>query len=162
MTKRCVRFSGKARKATLLLSQSSLQSFPKNELGLRSSYPVTTRKCPKLDQISSFMLNVSPNAWQSVHSTQTVTVCPFSLSDQALNSDLSWLHSKLWDPWSYLSHSFSFVTRRYSFLIYVCMYVCTYVRMYVWWVEMKFRLLSRYKWSKPDLLLFGVKRHFPG
>lgn len=109
------------RHARLLFApfQSSPQSFPKNELELRSSYPTPRRKCPDVDQLEfRFMPDLSPNAEGSVHSTNTMTaknVLP-AHSHSVTRPRPGWhgLYSKLWDKWPYLSCSFSFVTRRYS------------------------------------------------
>lgn len=48
--------------SSLLLSQSSLPSFPKSQLLLRLSYAISTKKGPNLDPISGFLLDLSPNA----------------------------------------------------------------------------------------------------
>lgn len=149
------------RHARLLFApfQSSPQSFPKNELGLRSSYPTPRRKCPDVDQLEfRFMPDLRPNAEGSVHSTNTMTaknVLP-AHSHSVTRPRPGWrgLHSKLWDKWPYLSCSFSFVTRRYS-LVCLCMYVFSPLKC---WIEMKFRLWGKYEWNRSDPILFEVKK----
>lgn len=58
---------------------------------------------------------------KDLHWHRTVTarsvLCALQSSNHALGSGLGRLHSKLWYIWTYLCHSFPFVTKRCSFII---------------------------------------------
>ena len=43
-------------------------------------------------------------------------LCALWFTNHALNTGLGWLHSKLWNTWIYLCHSFPFVMKRCSFI----------------------------------------------